>query len=219
MNGSSSPRSRCSCCTGSASPCDISTTGTSRSHSRSRATRTSAHDPRSCGLCGRRIPSIAVNTTIDVDEERITTPYLPTPRGGIGSMGDAGWAGAPLTRQMPQYPRSDRWRRERRPPTLAACDTSLMCRAHVAAPKRSPSTAGSRTAAPMCCCPPAGRRLERNIPVLLRRVLIALRLERGERGDQLRACLSRLDDFIDESPRRRDVRVGELRAVLGDPRG
>src|SRR5688500_4301202 len=221
MNGSSSPRSRCSCCTGSASPCDISTTGTSRSQSRSRATRTSAHDPRSCGCCGRRIPSIAVNTTIDVDEEGITTPYLPSPRGGIGSMGDTKAAGA-LTGTHPSSAGNNPDRTDGGgkawPPTLTACDTSLMRGENVAARKRSRSTAGSRTAVPTCSSPAARRRSEWNIPVLLRRVLIALRLQCAKRGDQLRARLARPDDLVDESPRRGDVRVGELLAVLGNPR-
>ena len=39
---------------------------------------------------------------------------------------------------------------------------------------------------------------------------------RGERGDQLRARLARMDHFVDEAARGGDVGVGELLAELGD---
>src|SRR5215213_8332215 len=60
---------------------------------------------------------------------------------------------------------------------------------------------------------------ERDVPVLLWRVLVALRLERGEAGDQLRARLVRPDDFVDEPALRRDEWIGELLAIFGHLRG
>src|SRR5204863_9332865 len=60
-------------------------------------------------------------------------------------------------------------------------------------------------------------RSEWDVAVLLRRVLVALGLERGEAVDQLRARLMGTDDLVDEAALRGDVRVCELLAVLGNP--
>src|SRR5207249_368797 len=60
------------------------------------------------------------------------------------------------------------------------------------------------------------RRSERNIPVLLRRVLVAFAVQVLERGNQLPAGLARLDHFVDEAAARRDVGVGEFGAELGN---
>src|SRR5207244_4772144 len=62
------------------------------------------------------------------------------------------------------------------------------------------------------------RRSERNVAVLLWRVLVALGFQRGEAVDQLRARLVRPDDLVDEAALRRHVRIGELLAVLRDLR-
>src|SRR5688572_2202385 len=67
---------------------------------------------------------------------------------------------------------------------------------------------------------PAGeRRLQRDVAVLLGRVAVALGLERPERGNQPGARLPRHDDFVDEAALRRDVRIREFLAILGDPGG
>src|SRR5438132_10601008 len=60
------------------------------------------------------------------------------------------------------------------------------------------------------------RRSERNIPVLLRGVLVAFAVQVLERGNQLPAGLARLDHFVDEAAARRDVGVGEFGAELGN---
>src|SRR5712691_8086281 len=58
-------------------------------------------------------------------------------------------------------------------------------------------------------------RLQRDVPVLPRRVLVALVAQHGEGGDQLPAREARLDDLVDVPALGRDVRVGELVPVLG----
>src|SRR5687768_2963842 len=63
---------------------------------------------------------------------------------------------------------------------------------------------------------PTTNELEWNISVLLRRVLVAFAVERGERGDQLAACTAGPDDFVDEAASGGDSGVGELLPVLGD---
>src|SRR5215510_10326158 len=60
---------------------------------------------------------------------------------------------------------------------------------------------------------------ERDVAVFLGWVLVALGVERGEAVDQLRACLVRPDDFVDEAALRRHVGVRELLAVLRNLRG
>jgi hypothetical protein len=57
---------------------------------------------------------------------------------------------------------------------------------------------------------------ERDVAVLLRRVLVALGLEPRQRGDEPRARLPRPDDLVDEPARRRDVGIGELLPELLD---
>src|SRR5258705_11081110 len=59
---------------------------------------------------------------------------------------------------------------------------------------------------------------ERNVAVLLRRVPVALGLERREPVDQLRARLARTDDLVEEAALRGHERVRELLAVLRDLR-
>src|SRR3954463_11509606 len=56
---------------------------------------------------------------------------------------------------------------------------------------------------------------QRKIPVLLRRIPVALRAQRVERVDQPRACVARVDDVVDVAAAGGDVRVRELRRVLG----
>jgi len=58
--------------------------------------------------------------------------------------------------------------------------------------------------------------LERNVPVLLPGVGIALSLERLEAGDEPRPCLGRLDHVVDIAPASGDVGIGEPRFVLRD---
>src|SRR4029079_14340809 len=58
--------------------------------------------------------------------------------------------------------------------------------------------------------------LERDVSVLLRRILVAFGVEDGERGDQLRPRLPRPDDFVDKAARCGNVRVGELLFELRD---
>ena len=58
--------------------------------------------------------------------------------------------------------------------------------------------------------------LERDIPVLLRRVGVALVLEHFQRIDQARAGFARLDDIVDVTALGRNIRIGEFLAVLGD---
>lgn len=60
--------------------------------------------------------------------------------------------------------------------------------------------------------------LERDVAVLPRRVGVALVAQHIERGDQSRPALARVDHVVDVAPGRRDVRVGELLAVLRDAR-
>src|SRR5687767_8963707 len=60
------------------------------------------------------------------------------------------------------------------------------------------------------------RRLQRDVAVLLRRIAVALSLQRLERSDQHRPCVPRIDDVIEVSSAGRDVRVSKLRAVLLD---
>ena len=57
---------------------------------------------------------------------------------------------------------------------------------------------------------------QRDVPVLPRRILVALVLAAGERGDELGARLARLDDLVDEAARRR--RRTDSRASRGTPR-
>src|SRR5688500_16937542 len=64
-----------------------------------------------------------------------------------------------------------------------------------------------------------GTFLQRDIPVLLWRVLVALGVERGQGRDQLGARLARADHFVHEATCGGDVRVGELLLELGDPPG
>src|SRR5262249_48741715 len=74
-------------------------------------------------------------------------------------------------------------------------------------------THGVRAAAP---CHPW---LQGNVAVFFRRVLIALGLEAGTGGNQLRPGLARTDHFVDEAARGGGVGVGELLAELRDPFG
>src|SRR5438309_12098584 len=58
--------------------------------------------------------------------------------------------------------------------------------------------------------------LQRDVAVLPRRDLLALRLEHPQRLDQLRPGLGGLDDIIDVTALRGDVRVAELLLVRLD---
>src|SRR5205823_5765651 len=58
--------------------------------------------------------------------------------------------------------------------------------------------------------------LERNVTVLLRRVLVALGLKRLEGPDENRSGITWIDDVVDVSARSRDVRMRELLAVFLD---
>src|SRR5690606_31358358 len=61
--------------------------------------------------------------------------------------------------------------------------------------------------------------LQRNVPVLLRRVRVPLLAQHVERVDQPGARLARIDHIVDVAARGGDVRVGEALAVLGlEPR-
>src|ERR1041384_802610 len=51
---------------------------------------------------------------------------------------------------------------------------------------------------------------QRNVPVLLRRVRVALVLEQRERSDQFGSGLRRFNYFINEATFSGDVRIGEL---------
>src|SRR5207245_8514595 len=57
---------------------------------------------------------------------------------------------------------------------------------------------------------------ERDVPVLLRRTVLSLRPEDGERVDHSRTRLLGLDDVIEVSHPRRDVWVRESLSVLPD---
>src|SRR6516225_1410405 len=57
---------------------------------------------------------------------------------------------------------------------------------------------------------------ERNIAVFLERVLHPLGLQVSERGNQLAAGLSGVDDFIEEAAARGDIGVCELLTKLAD---
>src|SRR5262245_50068636 len=57
---------------------------------------------------------------------------------------------------------------------------------------------------------------QRDIPVFLRGVLVALVLEVAQRGDQLAPRFVRTNHFVDEPSPRGDIGVGELLAELGD---
>src|SRR5438132_12983559 len=57
---------------------------------------------------------------------------------------------------------------------------------------------------------------ERDVPMLLRRVLIALVFEVLESGNQLATRLSGMNHFVQEAARGGDVRIRELRAELLD---
>src|SRR3982751_5429441 len=56
---------------------------------------------------------------------------------------------------------------------------------------------------------------ERDISVLLRRILVALRFEAPQRGNELAPRLARLNHLVDESAASGYVRAGELLAILG----
>src|SRR5918994_2161754 len=58
--------------------------------------------------------------------------------------------------------------------------------------------------------------LQRNIPMLLRRVAIPLTPEHPKRFDQSRATVPGIDDVVDVPSRRGRVRVSELLGVLLD---
>src|SRR6185369_5931654 len=59
-------------------------------------------------------------------------------------------------------------------------------------------------------------RSERNVPVLLRRVLVALVLQDLERADEARARVLGRDDLVDVAELGGHERVGEGLAVVGD---
>src|SRR6266446_7353721 len=59
-------------------------------------------------------------------------------------------------------------------------------------------------------------RSERNVPVLLRRVLVALVLENFERADEPRPCLLGCDDLVDVAELGGHERVREGLAIVGD---
>ena len=58
------------------------------------------------------------------------------------------------------------------------------------------------------------RPLQRNIAVLLRRILVALVLENLQGIDQARTGVARLNDIVDESAAGGDIRIGEGLAIL-----
>ena len=58
--------------------------------------------------------------------------------------------------------------------------------------------------------------LQRDVAVLLGRILIALVAQHGKRRDQLSSRETRLDDLVDVSPLGGDVGIGELLLVLRD---
>src|SRR5262250_3109251 len=60
---------------------------------------------------------------------------------------------------------------------------------------------------------------ERDVAMLLRRVLVALVLQHLERADEPRTGVLRLDDLVDVAQLRRLVRVRERAAILGDEPG
>src|SRR5205823_7351252 len=57
--------------------------------------------------------------------------------------------------------------------------------------------------------------LQRDIAMLLRRIPISLGGKGGERVDQSRPGVTRIDDVVHVAARGRDIRVGELLAILG----
>src|SRR5256712_5412157 len=59
------------------------------------------------------------------------------------------------------------------------------------------------------------RALQREVAMLLGRVLVPLRLERRQRIDQTRASVARVNDVVEVAARRRQVGVRELLAVFG----
>src|SRR5215213_1427264 len=80
--------------------------------------------------------------------------------------------------------------------------------------------AGRDARAPRVGSHPNERRIksEWDVPVLLRRVGVALVFEERERAYELRARLRGLDYLVDEAALGRDVRVRELLLELGDAR-
>src|SRR5689334_16454168 len=58
--------------------------------------------------------------------------------------------------------------------------------------------------------------LERDVAVLLRRILVALPLQRLQRVNQSRTCVRRIDDVVHVAARGGDVRVRKLLRVLVD---
>src|SRR5207247_6334500 len=58
--------------------------------------------------------------------------------------------------------------------------------------------------------------LERDVPVFLRRVLVAFAFETPEGRNQFRASLAWTDDLVEEPPRGRDVGIRELLSELRD---
>src|SRR4051812_8585509 len=71
-----------------------------------------------------------------------------------------------------------------------------------------------------CADPGHGSRIpvrsERDIAVLLRRVLVAFAIENGERGNEFLARLPGANHFVDEPARGSGVGIGELLLELGD---
>src|SRR6185295_11901236 len=63
---------------------------------------------------------------------------------------------------------------------------------------------------------PLANLLERDVAVLARRILVALGLEQLQRLDEPAPGVGGLDHVVDVALLRRDIGVGELRAVFGD---
>src|SRR5437762_13272043 len=63
-----------------------------------------------------------------------------------------------------------------------------------------------------------GRSSQRNVAVLARRVRVALRFQDGQRGAESRACVAGLDHLVHVTALGGDVGIGELLAVLANPR-